>query len=143
MQDRFQDENFRLSHFQTEVCVVCPQCTKKASTKVHYETDSTRLFCENCGYNKDKTTQSTHFKILHPQSKFLHVHFKLLHPQFKFLQVHFKFLRPQFKFLQVYFKFLRPQFKFLQVHFKLLRPQFKFLQVHFKFLHPQFKFLNH
>ena len=61
--DRFQDQNFRLTHFQTEVCVVCPQCAKKASTKVNYETNSTRLFCENCGYNKDKTIESNHFGI--------------------------------------------------------------------------------
>ena len=37
MQDRFQDQNYRLTHFQEEVAVVCPKCNKKARATVDYE----------------------------------------------------------------------------------------------------------
>ena len=49
-QNRFQDENRTISEFRTDVLVVCPKCEKKAFTKLNYEDNSARLFCENCGY---------------------------------------------------------------------------------------------
>ena len=52
--NRFQDENLILSNFYHEVWVVCPSCSKKA--KVNFETKTTRLFCLQCGYNKETTT---------------------------------------------------------------------------------------
>ncbi len=54
--NRFQDENLLLSHFYKEVCVVCPSCAKKALAKVNYETKKARLFCTNCGFNKEAST---------------------------------------------------------------------------------------
>ena len=52
-QNRFQDENLRLSNFHHEVWVVCPSCAKKAMAKVNLETKTARLFCLHCGYNKE------------------------------------------------------------------------------------------
>jgi len=54
--NRFQDENLLLSDFYQEVVVVCPTCAKKAMAKVNYETKTARLFCNNCGCNKETTT---------------------------------------------------------------------------------------
>ncbi len=51
--NRFQDENLLLSDFYQEVVVVCPTCAKKAMAKVNYETKTARLFCTNCGCNKE------------------------------------------------------------------------------------------
>lgn len=58
---RFQDKNKIISEFQTEVIVVCPKCGQKAFAKVNYESRSARLFCENCGYNKQKSTEVSVF----------------------------------------------------------------------------------
>lgn len=54
--NRFQDQNLRLTDFQKEVWVVCPQCSKKAIAKVDYEFQKAKLFCAHCGYNKEKIT---------------------------------------------------------------------------------------
>lgn len=54
--NRFQDENLTLSDFYQEVLVVCSSCNKKAIARVDFETKSARLFCINCGYNKETTT---------------------------------------------------------------------------------------
>jgi len=54
--NRFQDENLLLNHFYQEVCVVCPTCAKKATAKVNDETKTVRLFCTNCGCNKEAST---------------------------------------------------------------------------------------
>jgi predicted RNA-binding Zn-ribbon protein involved in translation (DUF1610 family) len=58
-QNRFQDQNFRLSEFQNEVWVVCPKCSKKAIAKVDYEAKKARLICDSCGYNKEIETSSS------------------------------------------------------------------------------------
>ena len=47
MQDRFQDQNYRLTHFQEEVAVACPKCNKKALTTVNYEEKKAKLTCEH------------------------------------------------------------------------------------------------
>lgn len=60
-QGRFNDENKNISEFRRDVLVVCPKCGKKAFTRVDYENNSARLFCENCGYNKQKTTDAAVF----------------------------------------------------------------------------------
>jgi transcription elongation factor Elf1 len=54
--NRFQDENLTLSDFYKEVLVICTLCEKEAIAKVDFETKSARLFCVNCGYNKETTT---------------------------------------------------------------------------------------
>ena len=54
--NRFQDENLLLSDFYGEVLVVCPSCAKKAIAKANFETKKARLFCLNCGYNKEVAT---------------------------------------------------------------------------------------
>lgn len=54
--NRFQDENLILSDFYDEVLVVCPACAKKAMAKSNFETRKVRLFCVNCGYNKEVST---------------------------------------------------------------------------------------
>ncbi len=58
MQNRFQDQNKRLSEFQKEVWVHCPQCNKKAIAKVDYEQKDARLFCDHCGYHNQKSTET-------------------------------------------------------------------------------------
>ncbi|MGN0002153.1 MAG: hypothetical protein ACI35V_01845 [Sphingobacterium composti] len=63
MTNRFTDQNKRLTDFQTTVWVECPSCTKKAIAKVDYETAKAILFCESCGYNKQKNTESTVFGV--------------------------------------------------------------------------------
>lgn len=54
--NRFQDENLVLSNFYQEVWVVCPSCAKKAIATVNFETKTARLFCVQCGYNKETNT---------------------------------------------------------------------------------------
>lgn len=56
MINRFQDENLLLSEFYKEVWVVCPSCAKKAMATVNFETQTARLFCLNCGCNKETST---------------------------------------------------------------------------------------
>ena len=53
---RFNDENLILSDFYKEVWIVCPSCNKKAMATVSFETKLARLFCVQCGYNKETTT---------------------------------------------------------------------------------------
>ena len=54
--NRFQDENLLLSDFYDAVVVVCSSCAKKAIAKANFETKIARLFCVNCGYNKEVPT---------------------------------------------------------------------------------------
>ena len=54
--NRSQDENLLLSNFYQEVAVVCPTCAKKAMAKVNFETKTVRLFCLECGCNKETST---------------------------------------------------------------------------------------
>jgi uncharacterized Zn finger protein (UPF0148 family) len=54
--NRFQDENHILADFYKEVWVVCPSCGKKAIAQVNFETQTARLFCIHCGYNKETST---------------------------------------------------------------------------------------
>jgi transcription elongation factor Elf1 len=56
MGERFEDQNLRLSDFQTDVWVVCPNCSKKANAKVDYKENKAKLICLNCGLNKEKAT---------------------------------------------------------------------------------------
>lgn len=63
MSTRIHDQNKKLSDFQTEVWVICPSCSKKATTKVDYEQKRAILFCENCGFNKQIPTEVTVFGI--------------------------------------------------------------------------------
>lgn len=56
---RFQDQNKRITEFQTEVLVICPACTKKAFSKVSYEENMARIYCPDCGYNKEVTTETS------------------------------------------------------------------------------------
>ena len=52
---RFQDQNHRLTHFEKEVWVVCPQCAKQAVAQLREEAKEARLNCKHCGYSKQKT----------------------------------------------------------------------------------------
>lgn len=54
--NRFQDENLTLSDFFKEVWIVCPSCSEKAIATVDFELKSARLFCVNCGFNKETST---------------------------------------------------------------------------------------
>lgn len=56
---RFQDENKRINDFQTQVLVLCIACSKKAMAKVDYTLKKARLFCPECSYNKEVTTETT------------------------------------------------------------------------------------
>ncbi len=55
-QNRFQDRNLTLDDFDKETWVVCPSCSQKAVAKVDFESNSARLYCVQCGYNKETTT---------------------------------------------------------------------------------------
>jgi len=59
MQNRFNDQNKRITEFQTEVLVICPSCGQKAKASVDYEKEKARLLCTQCSYNKENTTEST------------------------------------------------------------------------------------
>ncbi|WP_343533837.1 zinc ribbon domain-containing protein [Pedobacter sp.] len=59
MQERFNDQNKRITEFQTEVLVVCPSCGQKAMASVDYGKERARLLCTQCSYNKENTTEST------------------------------------------------------------------------------------
>lgn len=54
--NRFQDENLTLNDFYKEVWVVCQSCEKKAIAKVNTETQTARLYCVHCGFNKETST---------------------------------------------------------------------------------------
>lgn len=57
MTSRFQDQNKILRNFYNEVWVICPSCDNKAVAKAIIESNQVRLYCENCGYNKQKSTE--------------------------------------------------------------------------------------
>lgn len=61
--NRFQDENLRLTDFENEVLVECPMCKKKAVAKTNTEAKKVRLYCENCSYNKEIVAEATVFGI--------------------------------------------------------------------------------
>lgn len=54
---RFNDENKTLSDFSDEVWVVCPACYKRAIARADYRLNKARLFCLQCGYNKEQSTE--------------------------------------------------------------------------------------
>ena len=54
---RFNDENKTLSDFSDEVWVVCPVCPGKAIARADYQLNKARLFCVQCGYNKELSTE--------------------------------------------------------------------------------------
>lgn len=58
--DRFTDEQFRLSHFEVEVDVVCPKCSKRAKAKRNEEEKRVDLYCSHCGFN-DRATMEVSF----------------------------------------------------------------------------------
>lgn len=51
---RFSDQHKRLSDFQNEIWVHCPQCQKQAIAKVSEK--QARLVCTHCGYHKAVST---------------------------------------------------------------------------------------
>lgn len=55
---RFLDENKTLYDFSNEVWVVCPACAKKAITMADFQHKKARLFCVQCGYNKEISTEA-------------------------------------------------------------------------------------
>lgn len=55
--NRFRDENLLLTDFFDEVWVVCVACEKKAIAKTNIEATTARMFCVNCGYNKEVSTK--------------------------------------------------------------------------------------
>ena len=63
MNSRFNDENFRITDFQTEVHVTCSKCEKKAVATVDYDKKEARLFCLSCGYNKITDTQLSYLGL--------------------------------------------------------------------------------
>lgn len=66
---RFTDQNKRLTDFQTEVWVMCPNCAKKAIAKVDYELKKATLFCESFGFNKQSSTEATILGVNYPFAK--------------------------------------------------------------------------
>lgn len=78
--NRFQDENLLLTHFYQEVAVVCPTCAKKARAKVNPETKTARLFCLNCGCNKETTTAIKNGSIEMPANQYFQVELWLQAP---------------------------------------------------------------
>jgi len=58
-QNRFEDENKRITDFYNDVLVQCPICCKKAFAKVDHELQKARLFCTQCAYQKEISTETT------------------------------------------------------------------------------------
>ncbi|MFP9117686.1 hypothetical protein ACLI08_07855 [Flavobacterium sp. RNTU_13] len=58
IRERFTDENKLLTEFQSEVWVKCPCCEKKAIAIANCETKTARLFCINCSYLKEISTET-------------------------------------------------------------------------------------
>jgi Zn ribbon nucleic-acid-binding protein len=54
---RFNDENKTLSDFSDEVWVACPACSKRAIARAYFQLKKVRLFCVQCGYNKELSTE--------------------------------------------------------------------------------------
>lgn len=54
---RFNDQNKTLSDFSDEVWVVCPACSGKAIARTDYQLNKAKLFCVQCGYNKEQSTE--------------------------------------------------------------------------------------
>lgn len=81
---RFQDQNKTVQDFYQEVWVVCTNCAKKAIAKVDYGKNQARLNCENCGYNKQISTETSVFGIKGNWEMAAHGYFKtdlwLKHP---------------------------------------------------------------
>ena len=51
---RFTDQQFRLSDFQNEVHIHCPQCGRMAIAIANPELESVRLSCLDCGLYREK-----------------------------------------------------------------------------------------
>lgn len=56
---RFQDQNLRLSDFNNEVIVECPECTRKATATISSDAEYASLLCNCCGYNKRASNSQT------------------------------------------------------------------------------------
>lgn len=84
MTNRFADQNITLSHFQSEVWVVCTACSKKAIAKVDYDKKVATLLCDSCGMNKKSTTETSVMGIKGNWEMAAHGYFKadlwLQHP---------------------------------------------------------------
>lgn len=52
-ENRFSDQNKRLTDFQNEVRVHCPQCQKQAIARILLEEKKARLGCTQCGFHKE------------------------------------------------------------------------------------------
>ncbi|MDR2276164.1 MAG: hypothetical protein LBF27_34990 [Sphingobacterium sp.] len=74
-QQRFNDQNKRLTAFQTKVLVVCPSCRKQAVASVCYADKKSLLLCPSCGYNREKTTEIHLFGIKGHLEVAAHVYF--------------------------------------------------------------------
>ncbi len=57
--NRFQDQNLRLSDFNNEVIVECPACNKKATASISSDAEYANLLCKNCGHNKRASASQT------------------------------------------------------------------------------------
>lgn len=53
-ESRFTDQHFRLSDFQNEVYLHCPQCNRKAVANTRSESELARLICADCGFCKEE-----------------------------------------------------------------------------------------
>lgn len=54
--ERFRDENKRISEFDKEVWVECPNCSGRAIARVDNDAAHAKLSCLHCGYNKETGT---------------------------------------------------------------------------------------
>lgn len=57
---RFSDQHFRLSDFDREIWVVCPNCQKRAIATVSREKKEARLSCSHCGQTNQTSTLVTY-----------------------------------------------------------------------------------
>lgn len=53
---RFTDQHKRLTDFQNEVWVYCPQCQKQSIARLLPEAKNARLACVHCGFHKEFST---------------------------------------------------------------------------------------
>ncbi|MHC1777594.1 MAG: hypothetical protein AB9834_19505 [Lentimicrobium sp.] len=72
---RFNDQNYRLSDFQDEVWVVCPNCRQKAIARNYPELQTARLLCTSCGFSRSCSTTHTVAGVAATVRQAAHSHF--------------------------------------------------------------------
>ncbi len=57
--DRFEDKNYRLTDFENEVWIACPNCGKQAIARIAEQEKQAKLSCIHCGFHKTCSMEFT------------------------------------------------------------------------------------